>query len=241
MLGIELDGWQRLVLDVGLELVDGVPAFHDVVVTTPRQQGKSVVVFVIAVYALLSLQDELILYGAQQRQDARTRLVEEWWPQLQRSELAGQFELSRGAGFECLTATRTGSRLRLLSTTEQTSGHGSSPTLVLLDETWAMREHVSEAIRPATIAKPGSQIWAISTAGTSASTWWRSQVDVGASRPLPVIRRRVSSSGQHPRVPTSLTRRRGRGVCRRWGRGSRCRWSRASCGGCPKTSSAVAS
>src|SRR5687768_10027625 len=102
MLGIELDGWQRRVLDVGLELVDGVPGFRDVTVTTPRQQGKSVLMFVLSVYGLLSLDRELILYGAQQRQDARTRLVEEWWPAIQRSELADRFELARGAGFECL-------------------------------------------------------------------------------------------------------------------------------------------
>jgi phage terminase large subunit-like protein len=180
LLGIELDDWQRLVLDVGLEVDDaGLPAFRDVVVTLPRQQGKSTLVLAYAIHTLLTSQDELVLFGAQQRQDARTRLVEEWWPLLQRSELGGEFTLSRGAGFECLTARSSGSRLRLLSTTEQTSGHGSSPSLVLLDEVWAMREFVSEAIRPATIAKAGSQIVACSTAGTLSSTWWRSQVDAG--------------------------------------------------------------
>jgi phage terminase large subunit-like protein len=149
------------------------------VASLPRQQGKSTVLFVYAIYALLTLKGELLLFGAQQRQDARTRLVEEWAPVLQRSELAGEFRLSRGAGFEQLSAVRSGSRLRLLSTTEATSGHGSSPSLVLLDEVWAMSSTVSEAIRPATIAKPGAQIVACSTAGVPSSTWWRGQVDAG--------------------------------------------------------------
>ena len=38
---------------------------------------------------------------------------------------------------------------------------------------------VAEAVRPATIAVPGAQIVAASTAGVPSSTWWRSQVDAG--------------------------------------------------------------
>ena len=75
LLGIELDDWQRTVLDVALEVDgSGFPVHRDVVVSLPRQQGKSTVLFVYAIFSLLRLEGGLVLFGAQQRQDARTRL-----------------------------------------------------------------------------------------------------------------------------------------------------------------------
>jgi hypothetical protein len=49
-----------------------------------------------------------------------------------------------------------------------------------LDECWeANAERRDQALRPATIAVPDSQVWLCSTAGTADSTFWRRYVDLG--------------------------------------------------------------
>ena len=71
-----------------------------------------------------------------------------------------------------------GSLLRLLST-EESSGHGESVDLVVIDECWSLDARVEQAVRPATIRRPGAQMWLCSTAGTDKSVWWRGKIDIG--------------------------------------------------------------
>ena len=179
-LGFELLPWQAQVLEVGLELdgPHGLPIHRDVVITTPRQQGKSLLMLGVILGRLLLLSDQVILFGAQSRLTARSRLIETWWPMLARSSFGSFLELARGSGFETLRNIDNGSALRLLST-EEASGHGDTADLVVVDEAWSLDERVEQAVRPATVARRGSQIWTISTAGTAKSTWWRSKVDAG--------------------------------------------------------------
>src|SRR4051794_29795491 len=123
-LGIELLPWQRLVLDVALEQADDRLAWRNVVVSTPRQQGKSTLMFVLILWRLLSMPDQTILFGAQSRMAARGRLFDGWWPRLARSRFADDLTISKGAGFEAVRCVN-GSILRLLSS-EEASGHGES-------------------------------------------------------------------------------------------------------------------
>ena len=177
-LGVELMAWQRRVLDTALELdANGRLLWRNVVVATPRQQGKSTLVMALVVWRLVSMPEQTILLGAQNRMSARARLLDGWWPRLERSEFADRLSISRGAGFEAIRCDN-GSVLRLLSS-EESSGHGESIDLAVVDECWALGSAVEQAIRPATLARPEPQLWFASTAGSARSTWWLGKLDAG--------------------------------------------------------------
>jgi hypothetical protein len=75
-LGIPLMPWQRLVAEVALEHVDGQLAYRDVAVATPRQSGKSSLVLALVVYRMAATPRQRVVYGAQTRLAARTKLFD---------------------------------------------------------------------------------------------------------------------------------------------------------------------
>jgi phage terminase large subunit-like protein len=174
-LGVDLLPWQRDVLDVALEHHAEQLCYRDVVVTRPRQGGKSTLLLALIVWRMLAHPGQRLAFAAQSRLAARNKLFDDWFPLLRRSELGSLFELTRATGNEALRASN-GSLLRILST-EEASGHGESLDLVLLDECWALDAYVEQAVRPAMVTKANAQIWSVSTAGTARSGWWRSKVD----------------------------------------------------------------
>jgi phage terminase large subunit-like protein len=177
-LGLKLLPWQRLVLQTALERSGRRPAYRDVLVSVPRQSGKSSLALALIVWRLLSEPDQLVLYSAQNRVAARRKLLHTWWPRLVRSELADRFSLFRGFGNEMLQADN-GSRLELLSATES-AGHGETTDLVVVDEAWVHADAtVEQSVRPTMATRPDAQLWAVSTAGTGKSVWWRGKLDAG--------------------------------------------------------------
>jgi len=169
--------WQRLVLDVALEVDDGRPAFRDVVVTVPRQSGKTVLLLSLLLWRMLSQPGAQLVFGAQSRLTARTVLFDRGWPLIRRSAFEPMFTLSRGSGMETLRCAN-GSLLSLLST-EVSSGHGLTCDLVVIDEVWSLDASVEQAVRPTMAARPNAQLWLASTAGSFESQWFRSKVDAG--------------------------------------------------------------
>jgi phage terminase large subunit-like protein len=177
-LGLNLLPWQKQVLNVGLERSGRRPAYRDCLVSVPRQSGKSSLAFALIVWRLLSGPDHLVLYGAQNRVAARRKLLHSWWPRLVRSPLGDRFTLYRGFGHESLTAD-TGARLELLSATES-AGHGETTSLVIVDEAWVHGDAtVEQSVRPTMVTVPDAQLWAVSTAGTARSWWWREKLQAG--------------------------------------------------------------
>lgn len=174
LLGFELMHWQKLVIERATVVDD---PFREVIVSTPRQIGKSLLMALVILEKMLSTPDGFVLFGAQSRMTARGKLLDGWWPMIARSPLSDRFTIARGAGFEALRCDN-GSLLRLLST-EESSGHGESADLVVIDEVWSLDARVEQAVRPATVRRENSQIWLCSTAGTASSVWWRSKVDIG--------------------------------------------------------------
>jgi phage terminase large subunit-like protein len=177
-LGLDLLPWQRLVLGVALERAAGRPAYRDVLVSVPRQSGKSSLALSLMVWRMLSKPDMRILYSAQTRSAAREKMLSSWWPRLARSELSDRFRLFRGFGSETITCDN-GSSLQLLSATES-AGHGETCDLCVIDEAWVHGDaRVEQSVRPTMATRVDAQLWAMSTAGTAKSVWWRGKLDAG--------------------------------------------------------------
>jgi phage terminase large subunit-like protein len=177
-LGFSLLPWQRLVLSTALERVGRRPAYRDVAVSVPRQSGKSSLALSLIIWKVLAEPNMLVLYSAQSRVAARRKLLHTWWPRIRQSPLAGRFKLFRGFGSEMLQADN-GSRLELLSATES-SGHGETTDLVVVDEAWVHQDaSVEQSVRPTLATRADAQLWAMSTAGTLKSAWWRGKLDAG--------------------------------------------------------------
>jgi phage terminase large subunit-like protein len=177
-LGLPLLPWQRQVLSVALERRGRHAAYRDCLVSVPRQSGKSSLALALIIWRLLEREDQLVLYSAQNRVAARRKLLHTWWPRLTRSELADRFTLFRGFGNECLSADN-GSRLELLSATES-AGHGETTDLVIIDEAWVHADAtVEQSVRPTMATRADAQLWAMSTAGTAKSVWWRQKLEAG--------------------------------------------------------------
>jgi hypothetical protein len=185
MLGAPPLAWQRLVLDTALELApDGRPAYREVRVTVPRQQGKTAgLILPVIVHRALGGVDprpQRILYTAQDRNHAR----EKWSEQvelLDRSPLRRLYTTRRSNGSESVR-WRTGSTYGITASGE-TSGHGFTLDLGAIDEAFAqIDDRLVQAFRPAMLTRPAAQLWIVSTAGTDESAFLRERVDDGRAR-----------------------------------------------------------
>jgi phage terminase large subunit-like protein len=177
MLNVRLLGWQQLVLERAFEHERGQLAYREVDLSTMRQVGKSTLILVVAMYRLLASPGSWVTYTSASRLSARRKLLRTWWPMIQRSPLASRFRLIRVNGSESLECTN-GSTFLILSG-EESSGHGDTLDLAILDEAWSLSELSEQAVRPAMAARANGQLWITSTAGTARSVYWRSKVDAG--------------------------------------------------------------
>jgi phage terminase large subunit-like protein len=177
-IGLDLLPWQRLVVAVALERARGRPAYRDVLVSVPRQSGKSTLVLALIAWRMTAFPGSRILYGAQTRVAARAKMLDSWWPRLASSPLAADVKLFRGFGNETISHAN-GSVLQLLSANES-AGHGETCDLVVVDEAWVHADaRVEQAVRPTMATRPDAQLWAVSTAGTWRSAWWKGKLDAG--------------------------------------------------------------
>lgn len=168
--------WQRDVLDVALEHVDGRLVYRDVVVSVPRQSAKTTTAFWMLVWRMLAAPSQAA-YGAQSRLSARQKVLDDWMPVVRRSKFAKAFSETKATGQESVRSTN-GSICRVISS-DETAAHGSTLSVAVLDEAWALGPEAEQAVRPALSTKRNGQLWVASTAGTVRSTWWRSKVDLG--------------------------------------------------------------
>lgn len=179
-LGKPLMPWQRLVVDVGTELLDdGSWAYPVVIVTVQRQSGKTTLVAPVNAHRCTVKRDARTWLTAQTRQDAR-----DTWGEV--SKLVGRSPFGpyvtrrRSNGSEEL-AFPTGSSFRVFAPTEDAL-HGKANELVTVDEVWAFDDEQGTALEQAilpTFATTGGQLWLLSTAGHAGSAWLRRYVDLG--------------------------------------------------------------
>jgi len=177
--------WQRLVMDTALEVLeDGRPAYREVRVTVPRQQGKTAgLLLPIMVHRALGGVDgraQRILYTAQDRNHAREKWAEHVVV-LDRSPLRRLYSVRRSNGSEAIR-WRTGS-VHGVTATGETSGHGFTLDLGVIDEAFAQTDdRLVQSFRPAMVTRQAAQLWIVSTAGTDESVFLRERVEDGRAR-----------------------------------------------------------
>lgn len=170
ILGISLLPWQRWLLIHAMELLDdGGFRFRTIVVLVARQNGKSTLGQVLALWFLYVRGVKLIIGTAQSLDTAS----EVWRGAVEIAEeteaLAEEIrKITRMNSRESLELT-SGSRYKVAASTRR-GGRGLSGDLILLDE---LREHQSwdawGALTKTTMARADAQIWALSNAGDATS------------------------------------------------------------------------
>lgn len=186
-LGLPFMPWQRQVAEVGGEFeFDGnglvVPCYRNVVVTVPRQSGKTTLVLGWEIQRACGWQHlgpQRIAYSAQTGNDARKKLVEDQAPLLEpRKRKLGIRRILKGMGNEGVEFVN-GSRLVLLASSED-SGHGKTIDLGVKDEYFADTDYRrDQALRPAMVTRRSAQVLTASTMGTDASLPLNELVDQG--------------------------------------------------------------
>jgi hypothetical protein len=167
--------WQQAVADVGGELIETaegllIPAFREVIVTVPRQSGKTTLVLGWEIQRAHGWDTpQRIVYSAQSGNDARKKLIEDQVPILEpRRKTFGIRRILRGMGNEAIEFTN-GSRIILLASTAD-SGHGKTIDLGVKDELFAdFDDRRDQAMIPAMATRAAAQILTASTMGTDES------------------------------------------------------------------------
>jgi len=182
MLGTPLMPWQAAVARVATErLEDGRWRYPVVVVTVPRQSGKTTLMRAVLAQRAIMRPSLLAFYTAQTGKDARARWLD-LVSAVDDSPLMGGLTTVRKAAGDSGLLWPNGSRISPFAPTPK-SLHGYTPPLVMTDEAFAFDAAAGNAlegaIRPAQITLKDRQWWIVSTAGTSESTWLRRWVDLG--------------------------------------------------------------
>lgn len=170
VLEIVLLPWQRWTLIHALELNDdGTYRFRTVLLLVARQNGKSTLMLVLALWSMYVQGSPLVIGTAQNLDIAE----EQWAAATEMAEAVPELadlikHVDRTNGKKALVLT-TGERYKV-ATASRRGGRGLSGDLVLLDE---LREHQNwnawGAVTKTTMARPRAQVWAASNAGDLAS------------------------------------------------------------------------
>lgn len=181
-LGFPAMPWQRDVLEVGFELLEnGLPAYREVDVTVPRQQGKTTLVLGVEVHRAefwIKLPQR-VYYSAQTGWDGHKKLLDDQVPILRASPLnTAVRQYRRGAGDDGVIFNN-GSRIDVMASGES-SGHGKVVDLAVVDEAFSdVDDRREQAMIPAMMTRRDAQLWVTSTAGHEGSAYLKRKVDTG--------------------------------------------------------------
>lgn len=176
LVGVDLDEWQRsLVMDalgVSSDPVTGRDRWvaFEVAVEIARQNGKSVLLEVLALTALYTWQLRTIVYSAHETTTAMEAFVH--IEELIRSTPALKAVtpdryFTRGNGKEKI---RTATGRILFKTRTSGGGRGLSGDLVICDEAQGLKDQHVAALFPTLRARPNPQIWYAGSAGGPEAT-----------------------------------------------------------------------
>lgn len=174
--------WQRLVVDVAGEYDPdtGVPFYREVDLTVMRQQGKSTLMLAGQTDRCISWpRPQRVSYSAQTGKDARAKLLQDFVPAWQTSPLWKLIRGVRRARGEEGIDWESGSLIDVMAGTGS-AGHGRTLDLGHIDEAFDDEDDRREqAMVPAMSTREDAQLWVVSTAGTSKSTYLRRKVEAG--------------------------------------------------------------
>jgi hypothetical protein len=175
--------WQRYVADLGGELDPdtGDPAHSTVLVTLPRQAGKSHLDMAQVGQRCFTRPMFRSWYTAQTGADARDQFLKFADDVVAETPLDRVVRTLRGNGHESMKFPN-GSTLRPHPPVEKAL-HGKQSDRNGIDEAWAFTEtqgaQLLAAIGPTQLTRPGAQTWIWSAGGTANSTWLASLVARG--------------------------------------------------------------
>lgn len=183
-LGTPFMPWQRQVADVGCEIdpSTGDPAYNEIIVTVPRQSGKTALFLAWQLDRCLNWgRPQRAAFTAQTGKDARDKWIDELFPLIEACELrtlVAPRGINRGMGNEAIRF-RTRSLIRILSTSAS-SGHSKTLDQAVMDEVWHdVDDRREQGLRPAMVTREDRQLLICSTAGTAASTVYNSKMAAG--------------------------------------------------------------
>lgn len=173
-LGTPLLPWQRYFIRVATELnPDGTYRYRNVVLTVPRQSGKTTVVRSLYATRALTNKNRKSFIFAQTGKDSRERLFE-LNEQIQISAFGKTVKVRRAAENPHILFTTTGSKIQSFPPTAE-STHGYNFSDAFLDEIFAFDDATGSnllgAIVPAMQTHKDRQVIFVSTKGTPNSTF----------------------------------------------------------------------
>jgi len=176
--------WQRLVADVAMEVDPrtGLLVYGEVVVTTPRQQGKTKLELAVLVHRARTWAGSRMLYSAQDRIHARAKWEDDHVATLKASPYAGEFGVRYQRGDEAIR-WHNGSWHGITAPGEK-AGHSDVLDVAVIDEAWAFEAGLEQGLSPTMVTRPQPQLWVVSTAGTYRSAYLRGKVERGRARNL---------------------------------------------------------
>jgi hypothetical protein len=176
--------WQRHAADVGAErLPDGRPAYSIVVVSVPRQAGKSVLGRAVCVEGMTARPNARVWSTAQTRNAGRDRWIDGARALRAAPGLGRAVDLRLANGSESLTLPN-GSSWRPFAPLPDAL-HGETSTRVLVDEAWSFDKvrgtELLQAIIPTGLTVPEFQLWIVSAAGDDRSEFLADLIDTGTA------------------------------------------------------------
>lgn len=185
-LGYELMPWQRQVVDVALEYepATGDLVYRQIVLTVPRQSGKTSLILALAVHRALGgvlPGPQNVAYAAQNGVYARDKLLDDQVPILEASVFDPLLRVRRTNGHEAVL-WNNGSKHTILAGTEK-AGHSKTLDLVFLDEAFAQIDwRLEQGASPTMITRSSPQTWVVSTMGDEKAVYLNAKVDAGRER-----------------------------------------------------------
>ena len=168
--GLNLDSWQRHVLEVALgEAPDGRWATSTVGLVVARQNGKGSVLEALELAHLFLFGTRLIIHTAQQMRPVAVEHFRRILELIESSDdLARRvMRVGRANGDEGIEL-RGGQRIRFVARSD-TTARGMSGDLVVLDEAITVTQEQLAALMPTMSARPNPQVWFTSSAALSTS------------------------------------------------------------------------
>lgn len=180
--GLQLDPWQKLVMEYGLDedRLTGKYAAREVGIVVSRQNGKGSILEALELADLFLLDGELTIHSAHwfpTSQDALRRLtiLIESSPDLDKLFTRCGGKVWQSNGKEGIELYRDGKKRRLkFQTRTKSGGRGLTGDRVVIDEAMIYDEDMDAALRPTMSARDiinpsGTQMWLLGSAGDSDS------------------------------------------------------------------------